>query len=202
MKARTATGLSLVMALAFITATVLGLRLSVLNGNFDGAEAFSLLAAFGAFMAVGSLLVAQRPGNSLGWAFAAVGLFAVTGNLAAEYASYSYVRLSTALTGALAAAWYANWSWFPTLFLAIWFPLLYFPTGRLLSAHWRPVAWVSGASVAAVTLLGMLDSSLEIPHYGSLRNPIGIAGLPEAEGSSTSAVLISLLLLSVVAALV
>jgi hypothetical protein len=202
MKARTAIGLSWVMALTFIAATVLGVRLSVLKGNFDATDAVSLLGAFGAFMAVGSLIVARRPGNSLGWAFAAVGLLAVTGELASEYALYSYVRLSTALPGAIAAAWYANWSWFPTVFLAVWFPLLFFPTGRLFSAHWRPVAWVGGAGIVALTLLGMLDPSLGVPHNRSLPNPIGITGLPEAEDSATGATLLSLLLLSVVAALI
>jgi hypothetical protein len=202
MKARTAVGLSWVMALTFITATVLGIRLSVLKGNFNATEAVSLLGAFGAFMAVGSLIVARRPGNSLGWAFAAVGLLAVTGELASEYAWYSYVRLSTALPGAIASAWYANWSWFPTVFLAVWFPLLFFPTGRLLSARWRPVAWVGGAGIVALTLLGMLDPSLGVPHNRSLPNPIGIAGLPEAEDSATGATLLGLLLLSVVAALI
>jgi hypothetical protein len=202
MKARSAAGLSWVMALTYITATVLGVRLSVLQGNFDATEAVSLLGAFGAFMAVGSLIVARRPGNSLGWAFAAVGLLAVTGELASEYASYSYVRQSTALPGAIAAAWYSNWSWFPTVFLAVWFPLLFFPTGRLLSARWRPVAWVGGAGIVALTLLGMLDPSLGVVHNRSLANPIGIAGIPEAEDSSTGTALLSLLLLSVVAALI
>jgi hypothetical protein len=202
MKARTAVGLSWVMALTFITATVLGVRLSVLRGNFNASDAVSLLGAFGAFVAVGSLIVARRPGNSLGWAFAAVGLLAVTGELAAEYAWYSYVRLSTPLPGAIAAAWYANWSWFPALFLAVWFPLMFFPTGRLLSARWRPVAWVGVAGIVALTLLGMLDPSLGVPHNRSLTNPIGIAGLPEAEDSSTGAALFSVLLLSVVAALI
>jgi hypothetical protein len=202
MKARTAAGLSWVMALTFITATVLGIRLSVLKGNVDITEAVSLLGAFGAFMAVGCLIVARRPDNSLGWAFAAVGLLAVTGELAVEYAWYSHVRQSTALPGAIAAAWYANWSWFPTVFLAVWFPLMFFPTGRLFSAHWRPVAWVSGGGIVAITLLGMLDPSLGAPNNRSLSNPIGIAGLPEAEDSSIGAALLSLMLFSVIAALI
>jgi hypothetical protein len=201
MKARAATGVSWAMALSFIAATILAILLSVLRGNFDTTELF-LWVAFAAFMAVGGLIVARRPGNSLGWAFSAAGLLAVTGELATEYAWYSYVDQYTSMPGAIAAAWYANWSWFPTFFLAAWFPLLFFPTGHLLSTRWRPVAWVGGGGIVAITLLAALDPSLDVPHNRSLANPIGIAGLPEAEDSSTGAALLSLLLFSVVAALI
>jgi hypothetical protein len=201
MKARVAVGLSWAMALGFTTATVLGIFLSVRRGIFDTTE-FVLWGAFGAFMAVGCLIVARRPGHPLGWVFAGVGLLAVTGELAVEYASYSYVAVSTPLPGAIAAAWYANWSWFPTFFLAAWFPLLFFPTGHLVSARWGPVAWVGGAGVVAITMLAALDPTLDVPRSRPVANPIGIAGIPEAEGSLTSAVLLSLLLFSIIAALI
>jgi hypothetical protein len=48
----------------------------------------------------------------------------------------------------------------------------------------------------------MLDPSLGVVQNRSLVNPIGIAGIPEAEDSSTGTALLSLLLLSVVAALI
>jgi hypothetical protein len=153
-------------------------------------------------MAVGCLIVARSPGHPLGWGLAAVGLLAVTGELAVEYAWRSYVDKFTSLPGAIAAAWYANWFWFPTFFLAVWFPLLFFPTGHLLSARWRPVAWVGGAGIVALTLLGALDPSFDVPRNRSLPNPIGIAGLPEIENSLTGAVLLSLLLFSIIAALI
>jgi hypothetical protein len=34
--------------------------------------------------------------------------------------------------------------------------LLLFPTGRLLSRRWRPVAWMAGILMAVVTMLGAL----------------------------------------------
>jgi hypothetical protein len=172
MKARAATGLSWAMVLGFMAATVLGIFLSVLRGNFDTTE-LVLWAAFGAFMAVGCLIVARSPGHPLGWGLAAVGLLAVTGELAVEYAWRSYVDKFTSLPGAIAAAWYANWFWFPTFFLAVWFPLLFFPTGHLLSARWRPVAWVGGAGIVALTLLGALDPHLTCRAIARCPTPSG-----------------------------
>jgi hypothetical protein len=64
--------------------------LSVANGNFQRqplADTIGLLLAFAAFMVVGAMIVAHRPGNAIGWIFAAIGLLAVTGALAQEYAA-------------------------------------------------------------------------------------------------------------------
>ena len=66
--------------------------LSVANGNFQReplANTVGLLLAFAAFMGVGALIVANRPGNAIGWVFAAIALLAVTGALAEEYAGYA-----------------------------------------------------------------------------------------------------------------
>jgi hypothetical protein len=66
--------------------------LSVANGTF-GLGAFSdtlpLLLAFAAFMVVGALIVAHRPGNVIGWIFSAIALLATTGALGEEYATYA-----------------------------------------------------------------------------------------------------------------
>jgi hypothetical protein len=48
-------------------------------------------------MGVGALVVAHRPGNAVGWIFAAIGLLAVTGASAEEYALFA----STTRPGAL-----------------------------------------------------------------------------------------------------
>jgi hypothetical protein len=42
-------------------------------------------------MVVGALIVAHRPGNAIGWIFSAIALLPITGQLAAEYASYALV---------------------------------------------------------------------------------------------------------------
>jgi hypothetical protein len=71
---------SLLAAYAVVVAALVGL--AVANGTFAFAsfgDTVALLLAFTAFMVVGSLIVAHRPGNAVGWAFCAVALLAVTG---------------------------------------------------------------------------------------------------------------------------
>ena len=76
--------------------------LSVANGNFQRAPGLNLalILAFTAFMVVGAVIVAHRPGNAVGWIFSAVGLLSSTGVLAMEYAEYAYVTRPGSLPGA------------------------------------------------------------------------------------------------------
>jgi hypothetical protein len=52
---------------------------------------------------------------------------------------------------------------------------LLFPTGRLLSPRWRPVAWLAGATTAALMVLGALGPELDLARDHAIANPIGIA---------------------------
>jgi hypothetical protein len=54
-------------------------------------------------MTMGSLIVAHRPGNAVGWIFSAVGLLAATGLVAMEYAAYAYLTRPGSLPGAALA---------------------------------------------------------------------------------------------------
>ena len=119
----------------------------------DAANQVLLLLGFSAFMVVGALVVAHRPGNAIGWIFSAIALLAVTGQLASEYAVYAYATRAGSLPGAILAAWYGSWPWWLVLTLTLVFTPLLFPTGRLLSPRWRPVAWLAGAATAVLTVL-------------------------------------------------
>jgi hypothetical protein len=55
-------------------------------------DTVALLLAFTAFMVVGSLIVAHRPGNAVGWVFCAVALLAITGALGEEWARFAATR--------------------------------------------------------------------------------------------------------------
>ena len=129
--------------LAIFAASVgVGVPLMVANGDFqqDPAQNAALLLAFTAFTVVGLVVMAHRPGNAIGWIFSAVGLLAGAGVFAWQYAEYAYATRGRSLPGAILGAWYSNWFWYPTIVLASVFTLLLFPTGRLLSSRWRPVA--------------------------------------------------------------
>ena len=69
--------------------------------------------------------------------------------------------------------------------LTVLFTLLLFPTGRLLSRRWRPVAWMAGILMAVVTTLAALRPTLTLPD-GQLAvpNPIGIAGADPDQGTA------------------
>jgi hypothetical protein len=192
--------------LAVWTVSVAALvTLSVANGTF-APDAFTdslpLLLAFAAFIVVGALVVAHRPGNAVGWIFAAIALLAVGGALAEEYAVYGIVTRPGSLPGPLYAGWFASWAWYPTIALALLFTPLLFPDGRLPSPRWRPVAWLGGATTAALSALGALAPTLELGDGTRVDNPVGVAAVGHPEQSTAGQVVINLLTVLALAAVV
>jgi MFS family permease len=185
------------MLAVFVVSMVFTTILSVANGTFqqDPASFVVLVLGFGAFMVVGALVVAHRPSNAIGWIFSAVGLLPITGALAAEYATYALVTRPGSLPGAILAAWYASWPWYPTLALALIFGPLLFPTGRLLSPRWRPAAWLAGAATATFTVLAALQPDLDPVADHVIANPIGVAAVENPEESAVGVTLLSLVTL-------
>ena len=179
--------------------------LSVVNGSLQQeplTDTVALLLAFAAFMVVGALIVAHRPGNAIGWIFSAIALLAITGALAQEYANAAFSAVPGTLPGAVVAAWYASWTWFPTLGLALVFTPLLFPSGRLVSRRWRPVAWLAGAVTAAITALTALQPTVRVTHDRQVANPLGVSAIENPEQGPTGAVAFNLLGLLVVVAVV
>jgi hypothetical protein len=126
------------------------------SAHRDLPGAVSNLVAYTTFMAMGSLIVARRPGQVIGWLFSAIGLSATLSVLAEEYAKYALVTSPGALPFGLTAAWASNWLWVPSVLLPTSFLLLLFPDGQLPSRRWRPLAWLA----TAVTAMGMLALAL------------------------------------------
>jgi hypothetical protein len=188
----------------FVACQGVGFPLSVANGNFQRQPGFylALTLAFTAFMVVGAVIVARRPGNVIGWLFSAIGLLTATGTLALEYAEYAYVTRPGSLPGPLLAAWY-QWWWLPLFALILVFTPLLFPTGRLLSARWRPVAVAAAAATALIAVGGALEPTLKLQNENyTVRNPIGLTVVPDEEAGRLFAVLFGVLAFCAVAALV
>ena len=181
------------MLAVFVAVDGVGVPLSVANGNFHFEQDSSLLLAFAAFMAVGAVIVAHWPGNTIGWIFSAIGLLSATGVLATGYAAYAYRTRPGGMPGAVLAAWYTSWWWYPTLVLVLVFTLLLFPTGRLLSTRWRPVALAAAVATLTIITLSALQPTLQDEDH-PVRNPIGLAGVPDPEEGALGAVLVGLLL--------
>ena len=175
--------------------------LSAANGTFRPdalTDSVPLLLAFATFIVVGALIVGHRPGNAVGWIFAAIALLAVGGALAEEYATFASGH---GLPWAVPAAWFASWAWYPTIGLVLLFTPLLFPDGRPPSPRWRPVAWLAGATTAAFAVLAALQPTLELGG-GRVANPIGLAAVGDPEGSALGLVLLDLIGVLVVAAVV
>jgi hypothetical protein len=179
-----------------------GIALMVVNGEFqqDPAGHGSLLLAFTTFMVVGAVVVAQRPGNRVGWVFSAIGLLAATGVLAWQYAEYAYTTRGGSLPGAILCAWYTAWWWYPVISLASVFTLLLFPSGRLLSPRWRPVTLLAAAAILVFTVMSALQPTLGLVGGTEIRNPIGLAAIPDPDAGTLGGVLAGLIVVSTGAA--
>ena len=139
--ARRSTRVAWALVAAWVGSAAALLALSLANGSFQRqplANTVGLLLAFAAFMVVGVLIVAHRPGNAIGWVFDAIALLAVVGAL------YEIDRLINrtlvyGLLTALLAAVYAG---------------LVVLLGRLSGElGGRPPSWVvAGATLAVATL--------------------------------------------------
>jgi two-component system, NarL family, sensor kinase len=118
-------------------------------------DALNLVAML-AFALFGVLIIRRYPAHPVGWIFVALSLFGIGEEFATSYAIYGLIARPGALPYSLVAAWVTEWTW--TVFfglLNVFLPLL-FPTGRLLSARWRPIGWFAGVACAVLTVGFML----------------------------------------------
>ncbi len=200
MTTRAARRAAVAMLGVFVASISPAVMLAARNGNLS-ADIGAGVLAFTTYIVVGAVVVARRPENPLGWLFSAVGLLVATGWLAQEYAEYAYVTSPGSLPAGIFAAWYAGWYWFPLIASALVFPLLLFPTGRPPSARWKPVLWLAGLGIAAITVLAMLKPVLDLQNEDYvLHNPIGVPWVGDVEKSLIGNILFVLVLVSLVAA--
>ena len=157
--------------------------------------------AFLGFPAVGALVASRQPRNSIGWLLLGIGALAAVGVFCMAWSVLIYED-GFDLPGGVLAAWIANWFWYPLITLIPTFLLLLFPTGRLPSRRWRPVAWVAGAITVSVTVLPMLQRVLVVEEQ-RVRNPIGfIQGDVEGRLEPVFLALIGVMVLCVISLIV
>jgi hypothetical protein len=126
---------------------------------------------FMAFATVGAVILARRPGNRIGWLCWAIG-FAITVSLWGSKPVWAVLA-----DQGRSAAWavlvqLGTIAWLGTLLGLLPFLVLLFPTGRLLSPRWRPVAWTLGL-VLGLYLIARLFSPGPVGS-GLPDNPLGI----------------------------
>jgi signal transduction histidine kinase len=130
-----------------------------------------------AYAAMGSVLLARRPGHPIGPLLCLIGLATGLAGFAFAYARYTVVHAPGSLPFSTAALWANIWDAAPAISLAGLILPLVFPEGRLLSPRWRPALW---AALAFIPLLiaGMAFIPQEMGvYFRHLPNPYADAAL-------------------------
>jgi signal transduction histidine kinase len=107
---------------------------------------------------LGALVASRRSEISLGWLFLLAGLGLGLSTFGSAYAAYALLVDPGSLPFPYFFGWLSNWSWSLAIG-ALPLLLLLFPTGRLLSRRWRPVAWVALTSYGAMVVLAIVSTS-------------------------------------------
>src|SRR5215212_1308654 len=104
------------------------------------------------FAATGVVVATRRPEHPIGWLFIGGGLISVVQLLCGEYAATTLVLGPERLPYGPTAEW-LSYLLQASFAFTLFFLILLFPTGRLLSLRWRIVAWAGacGVSLALTT---------------------------------------------------
>ncbi len=150
-------------ALAMIGVALLVATLSVDVSSVWAVRGFSIAIGL-ASATVGAVVIVRVPGNPIGWLFMVGGLLGSLQGAAEEYAVAGILAAPRSLPAPRLAAWLAGWIWIPAEAAMLAFLPLVFPSGRLPSRRWRPLAWFDAgctllAMLGAMFLPGRLDNS-------------------------------------------
>jgi hypothetical protein len=130
---------------------------------------------FLAFATVGAMILARRPGNRIGWLCWAIGFAFTLSGLSSRQLWEALTDDQSWSTGWALAAQLGTLAWLGTLLGLLPFLILLFPTGRLPSRRWRPVAWTLGLVVSLYLIARLLSP-------GPVSPPPNPLGLESAEG--------------------
>ncbi|HYJ72820.1 MAG TPA: hypothetical protein VE265_10145, partial [Actinomycetota bacterium] len=151
------------------------------------------------YATVGLVLTLRRPGNPIGWLYAAAGLMWSLAIPGEPWVAQLVAEGRPLPLAAQAAAVYGELNWTTATVLGVTLPALLVPDGRLRSRRWRPVA----AAAVAGGALALVGSSLAPERLEDLPivNPFGLAGPAGDVASTLGAVGILLWMATLVAAL-
>jgi len=113
---------------------------------YPGLAALSVVPT--PLLVLGGLICTRKPQERMGKILLALGLAGSVQFAAGEYATYSVLGRSGLLFATGAAGWLSSVAQV-LLVVGLVVIILVFPTGRLLSRRWRPVAWAVGAGWSA-----------------------------------------------------
>jgi signal transduction histidine kinase len=129
-------------------------RLPTNVGSWSAADVFDMLVSIGVPI-LGIVIVSKQPRNAIGWLFITAGIALSLATFGQVYALRALVVEPGSLPAGRAMAWLSNVLWpFPICALVLLF--LLFPTGRLVSPRWRPVAWLTSAIYVLLTVAAVM----------------------------------------------
>ena len=172
------------------TIVLIGLTWSVPVTPFTSSRIQDVVVAvaFFAYSLIGALIVLRRPENRVGWVFLASGLTLQLALFAYWYAVYGLLVRPGTLPFSELMAWTFRWTLIVGLGLAFSFLLLVFPTGRLPSRRWRPVAWFAAFAVLFTGSTWATDPG-PLEGFEMVTNPVGIAAVARLDLTGTGWVL-------------
>jgi hypothetical protein len=162
------------LALVFMAIAILTTRSS--GGN--GGPLFAIVGVLAILPAetVGTILVTRLPANRIGWLMLVGGLlFAASGGVSG-LADFGLNVHPGSVPGAVWLAWLSGWIPLPFIVLVLVYLPLLFPTGRLPSRRWRPVA-LAGAVGVVVGSVGSAFTAFTPGTYPpTVQNPLAVNG--------------------------
>jgi hypothetical protein len=151
------------------------------------------------YATVGLVLTLRRPGNPIGWLYAAAGLMWSLAIPGEPWVAELVAEGRPLPLAAQAAAVYGEFNWAAATVLGVTLPALLVPDGRLRSRRWRPVA-AAAVAAGALTLVGVSLAPARLEDL-PIANPFGLAGPAGDVAGALGAVGILLWLATLVAAL-
>jgi signal transduction histidine kinase len=104
------------------------------------------------------LVASRRPRNPIGWLALTAGLVLAASTFCTSYALHAIYVATGSLPGARAALWFVN-SFALVPIGTVVFLFLLFPTGRLRSRRWVPVAWFEAAILAFALVASIVEAT-------------------------------------------
>ncbi|HJQ30297.1 MAG TPA: hypothetical protein VJ827_13240, partial [Rubrobacter sp.] len=143
-----------IMALSLLL-IILGSSTPLPHGNTPWRDrTISLVGLVGAPI-LGGLIASRRPHNNYGWVWLGFGFGLALQHLGTSYAAYARMVEPGSLVAPRILSHLLALGGPLALGLAP-FLFLLFPTGRLPSRRWRPLAWIAAVSGAGVLLVNLL----------------------------------------------
>ena len=124
----------------------------------------------------GLLIAVREPGNRIAWLLLGLGALIGVVGVAEPYTDYGLRIAPGSLPAADVVAAVTGALWVPTIGISGTFLILLFPDGRLPSPRWRPVAWASGLTMAALVVVFVFSPG-ELEEFEDVPNPLGIGVL-------------------------